>query len=402
MMASTWRRWRPPRLHFDEQQEQRFIELNRDARLSHFLRSGVVALLIYDLFLLADKMMAPDVYDQALWIRLGLFSPFALSLLVFGWGLPRIARMMPAWAPEFIVALTGVLAAASLCVVLVQTSSPWGVMYRAGLMPILIYGNVVQRFRFRFAVVFTLFVLAVYLISVGAVINHPRPFPELEMPMALLITTIAGYTLLINFRLELEERRRFSRTERAKLLREQLRTSQAQLSEQSRVDVLTGLPNRRSFDEALSQVWGQHRHDGRALAFALVDVDHFKAYNDRYGHPAGDHCLKHVAEALRMRGEALGGVVARWGGEEFVVMWPDMDLPRARHVAEELVQAVRQMGLRHEASTTADGVTASVGLVLARPSTPGTRFETVLAAADAALYRAKQAGRNRCEVDVQA
>jgi diguanylate cyclase (GGDEF)-like protein len=396
---SAWLKRRPPRLHFDDEQEARFIETFRDARVAHFLRSGVVALLVYDLFILSDKLMAPDVFEQALWIRLGLFSPFALALLLGTWTMPRLVRKLPAWAPEFAVALSGVLAAASLCVVLVQTTSPWGVMYRAGLVPILVYGNVVQRFRFRFASVFTLFVLAVYALSVLAVIGRPHPFPALEVPMALLVLGVAGYTLLINFRLELEERRRFSRTERAKQLREQLRSSQHQLAEQSRQDALTGLPNRRSFDDTLMSLWSQHRQSGRHLAFALIDVDHFKSYNDRYGHLAGDHCLKRVAQVIRERCTALGGFAARWGGEEFVVIWPDIDPARARRYSEELAAAVRQLGLRHEASLSGDTVTVSVGLALAHPAQTGLRFETVLAAADAALYRAKQAGRNRCEVE---
>jgi diguanylate cyclase (GGDEF)-like protein len=397
--ANAWLRWRPPRLHFDDAQEARFISMNRDNRLAHFLRSGVVALLIFDLFLLSDKMMAPDMFEQALWIRLGLFSPFALGLLLLAWRMPRVLKQFPAWVTEGVVALTGVLAATALCVVLVQTTSPWGVMYRAGLMPILLYGNVVQRFRFKLAVVFTFFVLAVYGLSMVAVIGRPQPYPELELPLALLVLVMAGHTLMINFRLELEERRRFSRTERAKVLREQLKGSQAQLSEQSRQDALTGLPNRRSFDERMAQQWQLHLQTQRALAFALIDVDHFKAYNDRYGHPAGDQCLKLVAQALKDRAASLGGFVARWGGEEFVVLWPDMDVPRARRHSEELVHAVRHMGLRHEASLTADCVTASVGVAVARPATPDLRYEVVLAAADAALYRAKQAGRNRVELD---
>ncbi|MEY4765459.1 MAG: hypothetical protein RI907_2132 [Pseudomonadota bacterium] len=399
---AAWLKWRPPQLHFEEAQESRFIEMNRDARVAHFLRSGVVALLVYDLFLLSDKLMAPDVFEQALWIRLGLFTPFALTLIVCSWAFPALVRLFPAWLPELVVALTGVLAAASLCVVLVQTTSPWGVMYRAGLMPILIYGNVVQRFRFRFALVFTLFVLAVYLISVGAAFGHVRPYPELELPMALLIFSIAGYTLLINFRLELEERRRFARTERAKQLREQLRSSQSQLTEQSLQDALTGLANRRSFDDWLDRQWSQHRHTARTLAVALVDVDHFKAYNDRYGHPAGDQCLKLVAQVLGQRAAAQGGFAARWGGEEFVVVWPDADVPRARRQADELVQAVRQLGLRHEASATAECVTASVGVAMARPAQANMRVESVLEAADAALYRAKEAGRNRSDIDLMA
>jgi diguanylate cyclase (GGDEF)-like protein len=399
---SAWLKWRPPRLHFDDEQEARFIEAFRDARVAHFLRSGVVALLVYDLFILSDRMMAPDVFEQALWIRLGLFSPFALALLLFTWLMPGVMRRLPAWVPEFAVALSGVMAAASLCVVLVQTTSPWGTMYRAGLVPILVYGNVVQRFRFRFASVFTLFVLAVYAISVVAVMGRPHPFPALEVPMALLVTAVGGYTLLINFRLELEERRRFSRTERARQLREQLRASQHQLAEQSRQDPLTGLPNRRSFDDTLMGLWSQHRQTGRSLAFALIDVDHFKAYNDRYGHLAGDHCLKLVAQVIRERCTALGGFAARWGGEEFVVIWPDMDVARARRYSEELTAVVRQMGLRHEASLTGDTVTVSVGVALARPAQTGLRVEEVLAAADAALYRAKQGGRNRCDIDPMA
>jgi diguanylate cyclase (GGDEF)-like protein len=390
-------RWRPPSLRFEPEQERRFMRACAPARLRHFIASGVVALLVWNLFLLSDRTMVPDMFPQALHLRLFLFTPVALVLLVIGWRFKGFYLALPSFAQEGVLMLTGVFAALSLGWVLLQTHSPFGIMYRSGLLPILIYGNLVQRFRFRYALVFSAVVLATCAASMvrARLGPQPQPYLALDIPLALLVLLIAGYTLVMNFRMELEERRRFVRHERAADLRQQLQVSQVELHALSRRDPLTGVPNRRHFDEAVQACWNDHLQRRDELALLLIDVDHFKAYNDRYGHPAGDQCLRHVAEVLQREVPASRGTVARWGGEEFIIVLPHTDALRAMALAQALVDAVAALALRHEASPTSASVTISAGVAVATPGQSLHSPDEIIAKADFGLYRAKREGRHR-------
>lgn len=158
-------------------------------------------------------------------------------------------------------------------------------------------------------------------------------------------------------------------------------------------DGLTGISNRRQFDQALQVEFHRAATVGTPLALVMIDVDFFKAYNDRYGHQAGDVCLKAVSDVLRRFKVRAGDTVARYGGEEFAVLLPHTDLGGARLVAERIRQAVYEQGLVH-ADNPSGVVTVSVGvhsLVPAETDLP----EGLLEMADGALYRAKSGGRNR-------
>ncbi len=159
-------------------------------------------------------------------------------------------------------------------------------------------------------------------------------------------------------------------------------------------DALTGLPNRRALDARIERVWELACAQGTAVGIALMDIDHFKKYNDSLGHQAGDRCLARVAEALAGACRRGNDFVARYGGEEFVAVLPDTSRDTLARSAERLRRAVLQLQLPHPASATADVVTVSVGAALASEihhCPPGE----LIKAADAALYEAKGAGRNR-------
>ncbi len=159
-------------------------------------------------------------------------------------------------------------------------------------------------------------------------------------------------------------------------------------------DGLTGLANRRSFDERLEADWLHAVRERTPLSLLLIDVDHFKLYNDTYGHQKGDSCLKAVAESLDKQVFRPADLAARYGGEEFAVIMPTTDLDGALRVAERVRETVFSLGLPHSASLTADRVSLSVGVATMVPEAE-QNAEGLIAAADAALYRAKHAGRNR-------
>lgn len=177
----------------------------------------------------------------------------------------------------------------------------------------------------------------------------------------------------------------------------------------SRTDALTGLANRRAMQERLEQEVLRADRLQTATSVLMIDVDHFKAFNDLYGHSAGDFALIKVAECLRKAASRVNDFCARWGGEEFVVLLPHTDTEGAMVVAEHLHQALADLLHPHEASPLGR-LTASVGLatlVVPNSGLPAKeeggsiqdRLEHLLGRADAALYRAKSAGRSRSEAD---
>ncbi|MDN3568825.1 diguanylate cyclase [Paeniroseomonas aquatica] len=176
------------------------------------------------------------------------------------------------------------------------------------------------------------------------------------------------------------------------------KTLESQLSALARLDGLTGVANRRAFDEAIGREWTRCQLAGAPLSIIMVDVDRFKDFNDRYGHQGGDACLRVVAATVGATIRRAGDLVARYGGEEFAVLLPETDLPGALAVAERLRQEVAALRLPHIAAGPGTAaITVSVGvatmLPAARRGAPGS--EVLIEAADRALYEAKQKGRNR-------
>lgn len=162
------------------------------------------------------------------------------------------------------------------------------------------------------------------------------------------------------------------------------------------VDSLTGLFNRRYFEELVRRDWLGSFTARAPLALAMIDVDHFKRYNDRYGHPAGDACLRAVSQTLRLGARRVGDVIARIGGEEFVVLMPSAGADDARAAAERILDIVDALRIEHADSPTGR-VSVSIGLALVA-DTEAETLDSVLQRADDALYAAKRAGRGRVMV----
>ncbi len=206
-----------------------------------------------------------------------------------------------------------------------------------------------------------------------------------------LMMVIFGLAMLAT---SIQVRRLFRDTEK---LRRELYSSievEQALEYLVRLDSLTGIPNRRLFEEELSKEWARAKRDHAPLSLIMVDIDHFKEYNDHYGHPAGDLCLVEVAQAMHHALSRPGDVVARIGGEEFAFLLPQTDLSGAIAVAEQIRERILALNLPHDASPVARHVTLSFGVSsseLASVSSPAELIRT----SDIALYEAKRCGRNQ-------
>ncbi|QRX85008.1 diguanylate cyclase [Glaciimonas sp. PAMC28666] len=169
--------------------------------------------------------------------------------------------------------------------------------------------------------------------------------------------------------------------------------AQSALQDLAAKDGLTGIANRRSFDQALATQWQRAMRETHPLTLLMVDVDHFKQYNDTYGHLAGDECLKRIASAMANTPLRAYDLVARYGGEEFAIILPEVTAAGAQAVAERIRAAVEHLGIP-DTTSEAGVVTISIGAATANALIGSTPTQLV-AAADAALYQAKHAGRNR-------
>ena len=173
-----------------------------------------------------------------------------------------------------------------------------------------------------------------------------------------------------------------------------LKRKSDELAQLASTDGLTRVANRRQFDISFDSEWSRAQRHARALSLIVVDVDHFKRFNDRYGHAEGDHCLQRVAEALSSCTRRPGDLVARYGGEEFVALLPDTDAAAARAIGDKMREAVSALAIAHADNSACRNVSVSLGLATAVPD-PSATAAGLLAAADRRLYRAKETGRNR-------
>ena len=213
----------------------------------------------------------------------------------------------------------------------------------------------------------------------------------------MVLATYFGASVLsglLCYRDERQKRRLFLHTQLQHYDRLRIEKLVAELEELSLVDALTGLANRRRFDEILEHEWARCQRERRYLSLIFADVDRFKAYNDCYGHQQGDECLRRLARVLTAAARRPADLAARYGGEEFVLLLPDTDPRAAARIAAELLEGVEALGMPHPHSDCASVVTISAGVASLVPGQE-TAPRQLVQLADEALYRAKQEGRNR-------
>jgi diguanylate cyclase (GGDEF)-like protein len=350
------------------------------------------ALLAGSVLLTLDRVSAPYPTLVLLW-----WFGDALGLLIFtpvllGFGQPVRERLALRWWDAAVLLLTVVLAG-----LVFLRQGQWlggGIpLTPTLLLPPVLFMAV--RFGPRWTA------LAVALITLAAAWSQTtghRPFGDasphemiLHAQEFILTLSIAGMGFAILF----SEQKALARDleDKVRERTQALEASNSKLATLSATDGLTGIANRRRFDEVLAAEWARARRSGQPLALALLDVDHFKKYNDRYGHQAGDECLRLVAAVMSAHARRAGDLVARYGGEEFAFVCPGLDADGMVALAQAVCTDLQQQGRRHTASPF--GVlTATIGVAVMAPGDEPTPA-TLVRHADEALYDGKQLGRNR-------
>ncbi|NQV16506.1 diguanylate cyclase [bacterium] len=263
------------------------------------------------------------------------------------------------------------------------------------LNDILYVSNVIQTGHF-ISLGLLIFILAqAFLISV----RFSKAYDTIDTQRIKLERTNVAYHSEIEVRKSAEREVLNHKDHLEELVKErttELEIANDRLKELSRVDGLTGIANRRRLDEEMDREWKRMLRDKRPLSVVMSDIDHFKLYNDTYGHQQGDDCLVRVATAIQDSVNRPGDLAARYGGEEFCIILPETDVKGAIQIAELIRKCVRDLNIKHESSPVAPMVTLSLGVATLVPDLAG-QPGLLLQAADRALYQAKGNGRDRVE-----
>lgn len=372
-----------PLLFFPRSLEADFQLDCQPRRLSLITEAGVASVLLYAGMLLADWLLTPDTLWLALFLRMAVFAPVILVglLLIRSWRRPAVS--------EWLIAFAGMLAVVLTSLILLSAQGKWGYARLVEFNIIVVYTCTLARFWPALALgVFALVVhtaLAVTLVDFTGVLG---------INVSLLAFVVLCFTLYGNYTLERDERMAYLMAQREAALQDALQASHEQLARLATTDSLTEVANRRSADTFLAQSWAHAQARGLPMALVMIDIDHFKRYNDHYGHPAGDRCLQAVAAALSACSRRAGDLVARIGGEEFLLIMTDVEPRTALSVAQRVRDAVQALAVPHAGSTCSDVVTVSVGVATLLPGEADQRAK-LMRVADEALYAAKASGRNR-------
>lgn len=375
------RRWR---LGFGAAVERRFEADEGPARRRALVIAGLLGLLVYNAFLLNDLFVRREVFFAALGWRSVVTCYGGAVLLAVGrqWIGPR-------WR-EHLMASTLAVTMLCSCIVFRLTVSE-ARTYDAFVFSLLfLVGNISFPLRFGHAVVSSALCLA---IAAAFIVLDPRMPDQARIFAMTLMAGTAVFTIQACHSIE-----RSARQSYLLRLREMLASRAAErradgFARLSQTDPLTGLPNRRAFDLALPGRCRSTAESGHWLSVVVIDIDNFKRYNDLYGHPAGDACLKRVGQAMR---QALDerAFLGRIGGEEFAALVASEAADDGQEAVERLRRAVEALAIPHAGNGPQRIVTISLGVALRAPDGPDGA-DMLMAAADAALYQAKHRGRNR-------
>ena len=357
---------------------ERQFEADTHAKRCKRLTIGLlVSVPLYNFFLLSDWLLVPDVIGLATWLHFAVVTPW---MLLAAW---IVSRRPNPFVRECIAASVPLLIILQIDLDFSVTTSESAAHYQYVVIPTLLYTNVsIHRLEFRFARVVS---GAILVLHTGLVLSASYISPAVAATIIVQILICAYITLVANYTMERDLRRAYLFS-----LRDRLRHAEADAA--SRRDPLTGLANRLRLEGELANLWS-FTGLTPVVSVVMVDIDHFKRLNDRYGHGAGDLCLKRLAALLLAELRKTNDLAVRYGGEEFLLLLPGLTMIDAIRLAERIRRSIESAAIPNEGSRMRGVVTASFGV--AASSTSDLSSVELIAAADQALYAAKSKGRNQ-------
>jgi diguanylate cyclase (GGDEF)-like protein len=382
-------------LRFGMPLERWYNEDTAQSRLRSVTLAVTVGGLFIMLFLVSDYALMPDVFIRAVILR-GLVT----SLVVTA-GLFWVHRTKSVAARESVVVAVGLLTELISVYLLVKSRSPYCGSYLGSTFLIMLYVNIAGQPRFPYAVIATSGCLATVFASLILISGIPAP---VGLWLAVVNITAGALTLVSNFQLERQARQHYLMTMQEQLRSEHLATNNFELKNLSEEDPLTGLYNRRALEHRFDDAFNLSRFRQTPISVLMIDVDHFKAYNDHFGHPMGDKCLKTIATILMDKARGGSDLVARYGGEEFIIVMPQTDRSGVLSVGERIRRAIEACAITAPPQRDMGSfqvVTASFGAATCEHAASGDAIACgctpadLIRRADQCLYTAKASGRNR-------
>jgi len=369
---------------YDNKSNSLFIDSSRS-----ILSFGV---LLYLFFGFVDYALAEEQAGTLWIIRMVIAGAMLLTInLVFN-------RRLVHWVIKF-ASFGMVVIGLSIVGFMALVDEPYAYAYHLGLIPWQVFVLVVLRTNLRAIAINSIIVYIAYiLVSVTKdfLPYHPE-VDELVIIMHPLFTVFWGVLILmgiyLGYELEKTSRIAFVKNRLLSLDAQRLTLLGEELHLLSTTDSLTGLANRRHLENCFDSEWRRAIRTQDSIALIMIDIDHFKKYNDLYGHQAGDDCLRQVCDSLKEYAQRSGELIGRYGGEEFVVLLPRMTLVRAQVLAESMCSRIAGLNIEHGESMD-NKVTISIGIAAMVPSIKDDPAN-LLRIADRCLYRAKADGRNR-------
>ncbi|MBV1884334.1 MAG: diguanylate cyclase [Pseudomonadales bacterium] len=353
---------------------------------AYYMRMTLIVLSLLFIGSGAFDYLLLDGEIQLVWLlRYGVGMPMLLAIL----SVSRTRYFMR--YQQWVLSLAILSTVFAMSLMMAQLPKSEGQFYFTGLLIIQMAGLNILRLQFRYALLCSVLIpVCGFTVQFWfGVLNSEGIMIEMYF-----YTSVSALSLASNFLFERSARRDYIQKRLLTRKQDYLLEANEHLKVLVDIDGLTGIANRRHFDEELYEEWRRAKRTNGILAILMVDIDFFKAYNDCYGHQQGDNCLKVVAKVINQFGKRPGDLVARYGGEEFVVILSGVTASDARKIGKQICKSVLAKKIKHEKSSVANYVTVSVGVASADPFHLNSSDELVQLA-DKSLYRAKSQGRNQ-------
>lgn len=367
-------------LRFSAELESRYEAETLEQRRRFLTAVGITGGIIYNVFMVSDWLSLNDMFAYVALGRVFLITPLFIFLTVI------VLRAKTRAVVEAAAGTGTVLCSLMPLVVMIFSESPFRLHYQLGMLLIMVYCTVIQQLPVRYSAVAMAFMLTFQLVT-----TYIADFADFQIwqANALLFVSTVALLLMASWFLEHGSRLSYLFALRGRLL-------QKQLLELARIDSLTQLFNRRFQGEVLASLWSRAAEVPMNVAVILLDIDHFKSYNDNYGHLQGDTCLRLLSGVIQRTANKADALTFRFGGEEILVLMTRAHPAQARALAENLRSAVSALNVPHPALGAGAKVTISLGVAVA--NAPQISAEALIAMADKALYAAKREGRDclRC------
>ncbi len=372
-------------LRFPADQEAAYLQHNTTTRRWQLAAMSVVGLVLYNCYGFSARGLFPDVPPDVLNMQLWV-SALIMALAALAYTMP-LSPLMREGVHSLGTAIVGVVSAW----IVSHSTTLSALSYAVSLVLIPMFSGVGARQPFWFTCI------PAIITSLAAPLLLKPVGPQQTMVFTdslFMIINNTVYTLILAYTLEYGARKAWLLAQVDSLQHEALVSATARLQALSMQDPLTGICNRRQFEDDLHRNWVDSLRNPRPLAMLIIDIDHFKRYNDGYGHPAGDRCLRQVATVIARAAHEAGGLTARLGGEEFGILLPGGNIHHAVRLGEQVCDAIRQARIPHRHAPGATQLTVSAGAASLVPTEQRDQV-ALLAMADEALYQAKRAGRDR-------